>query len=460
MLGVTVYDIETIEQSFELFWQQNAPGGIKRDIPLPAQLAKPAPSNDVVALMGMHYSGKTHLMLQMVGGLTARGIDRRDVLYFDFADARLRPVTPELLDAVIETFFRLRPDAREHGAYLFLDSIQRLSGWEELVCRLAAEERVTIVVAASFVNRASIDDHIDASGPGPHLKITYVTPLSFREFLRLRDEEPDGEMSPRTRSLLMARYDEYLTRGGIVDITGVSRLTVPWILQGFIRDVISRDVVGRRGTSNLGLTEEFAFDMLSATGSHFSVTSCFNRYKQRGETLSKNLLFALLPLFEEAFLVSSVDEFGRKPGISTSSPVLYATDPGLAYATLPLSEDGAQRCFQTAVFLELTRRIDLVEKRICTYKSGRNKADFLIATRMSGHEDQPLELFQAAASLSDSRVRRSLVTQTRKVMKALDLAHATIVTLTEEDTLEFELDDDGSAGIRIVPAWKWFLGLD
>lgn len=53
-----------------------------------------------------------------------------NILYFNFEDERLKPYTTELLNDVVETFFAMRPQAKQDGAF---SSLQRggLSAFEQ-----------------------------------------------------------------------------------------------------------------------------------------------------------------------------------------------------------------------------------------------------------------------------------------------------------------------------------------
>lgn len=65
-------------------------------------LPEPAPFNLVHAITGIRRCGKTFYAFQLIRQLLASGVPRGKVFYFNFADDRLRPAPPTLLNDIVE----------------------------------------------------------------------------------------------------------------------------------------------------------------------------------------------------------------------------------------------------------------------------------------------------------------------------------------------------------------------
>lgn len=74
----------------------------------------------------MGRSGKSYRLFQEMESLIAQGVYPRRLCYFNFDDDRLKPVTPQTGDAVLEAFYSLYPQALEQGFYLFFDELQEM----------------------------------------------------------------------------------------------------------------------------------------------------------------------------------------------------------------------------------------------------------------------------------------------------------------------------------------------
>ena len=83
------------------------------------------------------------------------------------------------------------------------------------------------------------------------------------------------------------------------------------------------------------------------------------------------------------------------------------------------------------------------------FNGKRQKVDFLIGDSLGL---EPYELYQVSVSLEDERTRKREVGSLEAAMSATKLNMGTIITLSEEGTLECE-----AGRIDLVPAWKWFL---
>ena len=75
----------------------------------------PRAGNLVSVVVGMRRSGKTYRLFQEMRRLLDDGVPPAQMLYFNFEDDRLKPLTSAVGDAVLDTFFELHPEAHERG---------------------------------------------------------------------------------------------------------------------------------------------------------------------------------------------------------------------------------------------------------------------------------------------------------------------------------------------------------
>jgi len=87
---------------------------------------------DVV--VGMRRSGKTYFCYQMMQELLHEGLSATRILYLNFEDERLLPLTVHDLRTVPDAYYRLHPDHKDCECWFFFDELQRIEGWE-MFCR-------------------------------------------------------------------------------------------------------------------------------------------------------------------------------------------------------------------------------------------------------------------------------------------------------------------------------------
>lgn len=89
-----------------------------RDLRL-APIQKPERNNLAQVIVGTRRCGKTYRLFQEMRDIVRTDYDPATILCFNFEDERLKPYSTSLLSDVIDTFFAMRPKAREEGCFFF-----------------------------------------------------------------------------------------------------------------------------------------------------------------------------------------------------------------------------------------------------------------------------------------------------------------------------------------------------
>lgn len=449
--------------------QQEIPPVVERD-PIMEEPPSPQRFNRVQIITGMRRCGKTFYLFQVMAGLLRSGVPRDRMLYFDFSDDRLPQERDgfRAIDAVLDEYWRQVPQARTEGAYLFLDEVQDCPSWQSSCRRVAENERVTLCVTGSSSKVSSEEIATNFRGRSHTHE---MLPLSFAEYLRFhQDALPDAAdacvghvqadaASPRERTALEGLFDRYLVTGGFPGIQGDSAPTRIEVLQGYVRDVVARDVADRLSRPSIPLANQMALLILRNTSCEMSVNGIMQTLKDAGNTIGWERTSQMAQLFRQAYLYFEVFEYSREllPGTG-NPPKLYAIDPGLALAVSRASQEDVGKRLETAVYLELRRRLagtrtDSITSYTEPGTRGR-KVDFLVGEAYAGEgqPSQPYELLQVSVSIESQRTRRREVESLDAAMQRTRLPHGSIVTLREEQDIDTE-----NGTVSVVPAWKWFL---
>lgn len=435
-----------------------------REQPLPSfiprseiirELAEPARFNLVEIITGMRRSGKTFYLYQKMSQLLEAGVPRDRLFYFDFVDDRLSPLAPDTMASVIEEFWRQVPEARTEGCYLFLDEVQEMERWQGVCQRLAEHEKVTLVITGSSSKLSSEEIATKFRGRSHSHE---MLPLSFREFCLFQAVEGDRlkgpAFSPQTQTFLEGLFDRYLTEGGFPGVQNRLNEDRIELLQSYVRDVVARDVAERLGREDIRIANQFALYGLRNTACEFSVNQLVESFKELGFKIYWEKADRIMDLLRQAFLLMKVEEhaFALKPQ-TTATPKVYGIDPGIVYAVSRANQQDVGKRFETAVYLELRRR--MAGKRtesITSYTAPGprgQKVDFLLGDALAA---EPYALIQVTASMASPRTREREVDSLVAAMEATGIKEGTIVTLREEERIETE-----AGPIEVVPACKWFL---
>ncbi|MBQ9001508.1 MAG: ATP-binding protein [Eggerthellaceae bacterium] len=442
---------EKIRESFE----KDPIRAFKRDLSLaPAQ--EPARGNLVRTIAGVRRCGKTYRLFQEMGELLGAGVERERMLYFDFADERLKPYDALLPSRVIDEYYALFPGVRDKGVYLFFDEMQDVPEWGAFLRRLVDTEQATIYVTGS--SSKLLSSQIASEFRGRSLT-RELFPMSFSEFVRFHatDIPPrsDGAYTQDERRELRARLTSYLEQGGFIAAQGLARPDAYLLLQEYASRSVAEDIIERYNLSNARVAQAFLRRCLASSGRELSVNKVHGSFKSLGMACSRESLAALLSYYEEAYLLFRVREFSRTLADNPkSASKVYAVDPGMMAAYSPsTSRDEGQR-LETAVFNALRRRAGLVRqgsvsRLLFEVGSTRREVDFAVGDALLGG---PIELIQVASSLAEESTRKREISALQVAMARYEVGESWVVTLDERE--EVELD---SGIVHVVPAWDWLL---
>lgn len=444
-------------------YQQLVKEARELSIPIPRRrnglirtLPEPALFNTVHIITGIRRCGKTFYLFQLIHDLLEQGVPHERVLYFNFADDRLKPLDPQVMDNVLEEYYRQVPTARTKGAYLFLDEVQEVDLWQSFCQRVAEHEKATLVITGSSSKLSS--EEIATSFRG-RSHAHEMLPLSFREycdFNQLNAPQPtEKAFSPQTTTAMEAAFDHYLVVGGFPKVQELTRGEHIEVLQEYVRDVVARDIAERTGREDIQLANHVALVGLRNTSREFSINNVVAQLQSYGFKAYWEKINRIYELFKQAYLFYPLESYRTSfTQDSTLPPKVYASDPGMAYAVSRANQQDIGARLETAVFLELHRRsVGRRTEALTSFtvpNAHQEKVDFLLGDALA---TEPYALYQVCANMESEKTR---LRELRALTAAMDFTHLSqgvVITLREEETIDIP-----AGRIAVVPAWKWALG--
>lgn len=152
-----------------------------------------------VVLLGPRRVGKTILIHHLIADLLAQGVDGRRIAYVEMDHPLLHGQTLQALVACIEAATGPRDGLR----YLFFDEIQSLKDWEKHLKPLV-DHRPDLRILVSGSAAAALKRKSTESGAGRFTDFL-LPPLTFSEYLTLRDEPP-GMVIERTGDAWLLKH--------------------------------------------------------------------------------------------------------------------------------------------------------------------------------------------------------------------------------------------------------------
>ena len=405
------------------------------------------PQGKIRSLIGVRRSGKTFLFYQLIKNLLKTGIRKEQILYINFEDERLSPMTKEDLSLIYEVYLELYPHIRQQKVYLFLDEIQNVSGWEKFVRRLHDNENVEISVTGS--SSRLLSKELATALRGRTLSFE-VFPFSFEEMLNFYNISPDI-YSSEGKAYLVNKFEEYLYWGGFPEILKVDQNFKIMILQDYLNLVLYKDLIDRYQIRNQALLKYLLKFLLSNNANPFSINKFFMDVRSQGFKVSKDSIFNYLAYLEDAFWMSLVPIYSesiRKQQVNYRK--IYVLDNGLVSANRSTLYFNSGRLLESLVFQQLRRRFNL--NQIFYYKTRKNgEVDFLVLNEYKGK----MGLIQVAETISEPATQQRELQALYTAMEELDLSESLIITAHEYATFT-----QSHLKIQAKPFWDWALSKD
>ena len=410
--------------------------------------ALPAIPGKVHAVIGMRRAGKTTYLRQLQSQWRA-SVEPARVVYLNFEDDRLAGLPLEQLGMLLEEYYRSYPEWRgRETVWWLLDEIQVVNGWERFVRRLMDTERIEVVVSGSSARMLSREVHTSLRGRGTE---TVIRPFSFREFLRHRGEEPEGKARALTsakRSRVERFFGEYLAVGGFPEAQGLAAGLRVDLLQGYVDTVLFRDVVERRGVTQVAALRWLTRQCLKNPAGSFSVHRLHQDLKAQGLGVAKDALHAMVGHLEDAFLLRCVPLATESERRRNSNPrKIYPVDTGMIGAFDRTGRSNVGHALETVVLHELDRR--QAEAGYVRTGTG-HEVDFL--ARFHGGRE---ELIQVCADTGPAETRERELQALEEALREHPRATPKLLVLNFE-----QLAVKVSPGVTVQAAYQWLLDAD
>ena len=299
-------------------------------------------SDLVKILVGIRRCGKSVILKQIMNELKEKGVDNEHIIYvnFEFIEYEDLQDYKELNKYIKEKII----DEKKY--YVFLDEIQKVGKFEEVVNSLRASiENISIFITGS--NSKLLSNELSTVLSGRYVLFN-IYPLSYKEFIELTGK--DGKRNET--------FWDYVKWGGLPNRTQFTdESNIKDYLHSVFDSIILRDVVDR-----LGLKDTVLFDLLlqyivDITGREFSAENVIKFLKNEGKSVSTETLYIYLDALCKALMMKKIYRYDihRKAILKTLNKY-YMTDLGIAQIKNNNFEINKSFAIENVVYNELLIR--------------------------------------------------------------------------------------------------------
>lgn len=346
----------------------------------------------VKVLTGVRRCGKSTLLALTRDALTASGVPPCNIFSVDFESREGQAF--QSVDDVWRALDSL--PAVPGRKYVFLDEVQRLDRFENLVDALFADKSFDVYITGS--NAWMLSGELATNLSGRYVEIP-VQPLSFAEYLEGNPE------SDRQRAFLdYLRYGSFPYVRKLVEMD--ARADVGQYLDGILDTVLVRDVASRAKLTDTRTLRRIVAYLFDNVSNLTSVKRIADTLSAAGPKASYHAVESYVDSLCRAFLFRRCERLDVKGlAILRNGAKYYAADTGLRWRLNGNRSGDWGRLLENTVYLELLRRSPHVFAG--QTRNGREvdfvtrDADSLAYYQVADSVDAPETLARELAALRD-----------------------------------------------------------
>lgn len=355
----------------------------------------------IKVITGLRRTGKSSLLKLMVMYLKKQGIKSDRIIEMNF-ESKMN------CDDIYE-YVNKKVNNSDEKIYIFLDEIQKVQNWEEVVNALRVNFNSDIYIASSSACTLS-KEYVEIK----------MFPLSFKEFLYFNNN-----------SDISKAFEEYLHFGAMPQIVklGLEQEDIYSIV--VIKDILEKE--GNKVTDIL-LLKKIVMHLADNIGNNLSISSV-----AKALSSSVNTIQTYIQSLLEAYMFYEIKRFDikGKQYLKTLGKY-YIVDLGLRNYLLGFRNRDSGHIIENIVYFELLRR----GYDVAIGKVGDLEIDF-IATKVNS---------KVYVQVTESMLEESTREREIKPLKKIDDNYEKII-LTLNCGLEKDYD-----GIKVYNLIEWLLG--
>lgn len=400
---------------------------------IPRELKIKTAKNRTIVIIGPRRAGKTYYFFQLI-----KNIGKNQAIYLDFEEFFLREL--ELRD-IFKIILELFPEVSGNDVkYIFLDEIQVIENWENLVRSLLSRGfNVFITGSSSKLSGKEIATQLRGR------TLTYILlPFSFREFVKAKNAKLDLNILSNIGKLKNL-FSEYIEYGGFPEV--VLSDSRHKLLRDYLDLIFLKDFVERHNIRNFTLARFLFSHVIQNFSKELSVRALWRKLKSSGRSPNLSTIYDYVEHLEDTLFLFFLRRFSLKASIRESWPrKVYLADMGLTKAMRFFEDVG--KLLENAVFLELLRQTNIHPLyEIYYWREKKHEVDFVI--KEGEHVKQLIQV--TYANSFDEIEKREI----QGVLKASDLLGCNNLLILTWDYDDKRLIENKE--IKFIPAWKWML---
>lgn len=255
----------------------------------------------IKVITGVRRCGKSCLMQTIAAELESNGIASENIIYLDLDKRSFRTVRQaEQLEELIDK------QSFAHGIkYLFIDEIQNVSGFEEVINGFRGEGEYSIFITGS--NSYLLSGELVTKLTGRYLEFE-MYPLTFEEYLGMKaffgyDINPD----------ITQEFDIFIREGGFPKALQYQTAEDKEIyVRGIISEIFEKDIRKRVKIKNVAVFNQIQTYIINNFGATTSLSNILSDLRKNGCSIKRETLNRYIQILIDAKILYKCERFDLK----------------------------------------------------------------------------------------------------------------------------------------------------
>ena len=298
----------------------------------------------IKVLTGVRRSGKTVLLSQIQDYLLDKGVDKDNIVSISLESKKNEKFKDGdvLYDHLISVY-----QAIKGKIYIFLDEIQAVTKWEEVVSSLLVDVDCDIYITGS--NSKLLSGELATLIAGRYIQI-HVYPFTLSEAIAI--QKKNGKYTSDE-----ALFADYLRYGGLPMRFSLENISLEPYLSDTYDAIVVKDIISRNNIRDTGLLNMLLAFLMDNIANPFSARSIVAAFKAEGINTTVETVISYIDYIKKAMVVYSAQRYdikGRK--ILSTNEKYYTVDLGLRNCVKASGEIDYNKLYENIVYLELLYR--------------------------------------------------------------------------------------------------------
>lgn len=331
-------------------------------------------ATDIIKVItGVRRSGKSSILQLIINELLESGVNESNIIDINLEKRGFISIrSPEALDTKINELVAL--SNRKEIKYLFIDEIQYIEGFEELINSYRAEGDFSIFISGS--NSYLLSSEIGTRLTGRYISLEVFT-LNFEEY-----ESMKAFYKKTIDSNPLVELNNYIREGGfprtILFDSYSDKLTY---VQNIVDEIFEKDIKTRakiKNTQSFNIVTDF---IIGNFGSTFSINSLEKEMVKKGNCISRSTLSKYIDLLIKAKIIYECNRFDTKSKkILAGETKYYLADTSFYYARNTDNKVNYGPALENMVYIYAKSK----NYSVSVGKIGSFECDFIVRSPSSG----------------------------------------------------------------------------